>query len=119
MVAIDKIRTMNKEKIDKMTEAEIKQVFRHIPQKVEEFKRLLGIAYGDAYSYKQLLYYAISLFQLIQQSKAELETQDPPDDLTKILRRLNSPCTLQLAQLMYLAHDIITEFELRVAIKVL
>lgn len=110
---------MHNENIEKMSEAEIKQVFRHIPQKVDEFKRLLGIAYSDAYSYKQLLYYAISLFQLIQQSKFELETHTPTDDPTEILRRLDSPCTLHLAQLLYLAHDIVIEFELQKAIKVL
>ncbi len=111
---------MHEIELEQIGEAAITQAFRQIPKKIDEFKRLLGITYDDAYSSKQVLLYAISLSRLIQDSKTELEESDlTTNDTTALLWRIDSPCTLRLAQLLYLAQDIVTEFEHQMVVKVL
>jgi hypothetical protein len=99
--------------LGKMSDSEVEAVFKHIPQKGESFAKEAKLEYNNLNDKKNILSLSFGLSDLMDDSTVVLDNEKP--DLKKCveaLSHIHSTNLSGLENLLYLARDIVREFDM-------
>jgi hypothetical protein len=101
-----------KDKIRSLSDSDIKHKLRQIPHKVETFAASYKTDLELPNGYKRIMSYADNLDDLMAIGKKRLEEENPKlDDCVSALKDIKSTNVTKIEEILYLARDIIREFD--------
>lgn len=99
--------------LERMSDSEVENVFKHIPQKGESFAKEVKLEYNNPNDKRSILSLSFGLSDLMDDSTTVLDNEKP--DLKKCveaLSHIHSTNLSGLENLLYLTRDIVREFDM-------